>query len=162
VSRLSGSVGGESRMLTGPDDGMIHPVTDGVAVPGPFALHRLAEVHHVLDEDAEWLVAVQFRFDEGYLGIEVDPDHDEVELSFDESAPTALRYWDVVVRRDAADAYADVLGLSSAWRWLLFNQQGYRDGFQIEFGPADSTITVQYLAAASKLERRRVRAVMIG
>jgi hypothetical protein len=136
---------------------MIAAMTDGIAIPGPFALHRLADVHHVLDEDGEWLVAVQFRFDEGFLAIEVDPDHDEVELSFDEAGPSALRHWDDVVRLDAADVYADVLGLSSAWRWLLCNQQGYRDGFQIEFGPADSTITVQYIAAASRLEPRRVR-----
>ena len=95
------------------------------------------------------LVAVQFRFDEGYLGIDPDPDHDAVEVSFAESAPSALRYWDAVVRRDAADACADVLALSSTWRWLLVNQQGYRDGFQIGFGPADSMITVQYLAAAA-------------
>jgi hypothetical protein len=118
---------------------MIAAVTDGMATPGPFALH----------------------FDEGFLGIEVDPDHDEIQLSFDEVGPSALRYRDDVVRRDAADLYADILGLSSAWRWPLCNQQGYRDGFQIEFGPADSTITVQYIAAASRLEPRRVTPVTI-
>ena len=82
-----------------------------------------------------------------------------MELSFAESAPSPLRHWDEVVRRDAADIYADVVGLSSDWRWLLVNQQGYHDAFQIEFGPADSTVTVQYLAAASRLELRRVTAV---
>jgi hypothetical protein len=139
---------------------MIAAMSDGVAVPGPFALHRLAEVWHVVDdEDDRWLVGVQFRFDEGFLCIEVDPDGDEVDVSFDESGRSALRHWDDVVRRDAAGAYSDVLGLSSAWRWVLCNQQGYRDGFQIEFGPADSTITVQYLAAASRLECRRVKPV---
>jgi hypothetical protein len=131
-------------------------------VPGPFALSRLAEVSHVLDDEVGWLVGVQFRFDEGFFGIEVDPDHDEVDLSFDASRPTALRHWDRVARRDAADVYADVLGLSSAWRWLLYNQQGYRDGFQIEFGPAEATITVQYIAVASRLEVRRVRPVAVG
>lgn len=144
-------------MSSDPVGDMIAAMSDGAVVPGPFALHRLAQVRHVVDdEDDRWLVAVQFRFDEGFLGIEVDPDHDEVDLSFDESGWPALRDWSDVVRRDAADAYADVIGLSSAWRWLLCNQQGYRDGFQIEFGPADSTITVQYLAAASRLECRRV------
>lgn len=138
---------------------MLSPVTDRTAVPGPFALQRLAEVHHVLYDDGGWLVAVEFRFDEGYFAVEVDPDHDEVEVSFDESAPSPLRHWDEVVRRDAADIYADVVGLTSTWRWLLVNQQGYHDGFQIEFGPADSTVTVQYLAAASRLELRRVTAV---
>ena len=145
-------------MSSDPAGDMIAAMSDGVAVPGPFALHRLAEVRHVVDaEDDRWLVGVQFRFDEGFLGIEVDPDHDEVDLSFDESGWSALRHWDDVVRRDAAGAYSDVLGLSSTWRWLLCNQQGYRDGFQIEFGPADSTITVQYVAAASRLECRRVK-----
>jgi hypothetical protein len=149
-------------MSSGRGAGTISAVTDRMAVPGPFALSRLAEAMHVVDEDGGWLVGVRFRFDEGFFGIEVDPDHDEVNLSFDESRPAALRLWDGVVRRDAAEVYADILGLSSAWRWLLRNQQGYCDGFQIEFGPASSTITVQYIAAASRLDVRRVRSVPLG
>jgi hypothetical protein len=86
----------------------------------------------------------------------VDPTHDEVDLSFHPSKRPAPRRWKDATRHDAAGVYADVMGLSSAWRWLLRNQQGYRDGFQIEFGPAESTITLQYLAIASRLELRRV------
>jgi hypothetical protein len=135
---------------------MIAAMSNGMAIPGPFALSRLAEAHHLLVTERQWLVAVQFRFDEGFLGIEVDPKHDEVDLTFDASRCPAPRHWKEATRHDAAGVYADVMGLSSAWRWLLRNQQGYRDGFQIEFGPAESTITVQYLAIASRLEPRRV------
>ena len=70
-----------------------------------------------------------------------------------------MQYWLDATRQNAAGVYADVLGLSSVWRWLLHNQQGYRDGFQIESGPAQSTITVQYLAVASRLALRRVSEV---
>jgi len=58
-------------------------MTDRMVLPGPFALSRLAEAHHLVSADGGWLVAVQFRFDEGSLSPEVDPDHDKVDLSFD-------------------------------------------------------------------------------
>jgi hypothetical protein len=137
-------------------------MTDGIDIPGPFALSRLTEANHLLSAEGGWLVAVQFRFEEGYFGVEVDPGHDEVELSFDPSSRPTLRYWRDAVRRDAAGFYAGVLGQSSTWRWLLCNQQGYRDGFQIEFGPAQSTTTLQYLAIASRLQPRLLGNVTIG
>lgn len=141
-------------------------MTDHIAVPGPFALHHLREVRLHTSLAGGDLVAVHFGFDEGFLSVEVDPRHDEVDVSFNALAePSPLRHRPDALRHDVrpdrlgAGAYRDVLGLSSTWRWLLVNQQGYRDAFQIEFGPAGAEVTLQYLALASALQPRRVTAM---
>jgi hypothetical protein len=108
-------------------------------------------------DDASWLVAVQFRFDEGYLHVEVDPDHDTVEVTFDPRQRPPLRHWmsdSAAIQTDQHSA--SLLGMTSAWRWLLRNQQGYEDAFQIELSTPSSTATLQYLAMASRLHLRRV------
>jgi hypothetical protein len=89
--------------------------------------------------------------------VEVNPGDDTVEITFDRTRQPELVHWTVdTVRHDATDRYGHVLGLSSSWRWILSNQQGYQDGFQIEFGPPQSTVTIQYLALGSRLEIRNV------
>ena len=139
-------------------------MVEDVAFPGPFALSSLGDVvHATYVGDSDWLVAVQFHFEEGYLSVEVDPDDDTVDVSFDALWPPPLRHWSTDSARHTASAsYADVLGLSSSWRWVLRNQQGYQDAFQIELGPSTSTVTLQYLAMASHLEFRRVTRVLSG
>ena len=122
---------------------------------GPFALERLAEVAHVTSSGE--LVAVQFRFEEGYLSVEANPDDDTVDATFEPAHRPVLRHWEAdSVRRDASDRYADVLGRDSARRWVLTSQQGYRDGFQIEFGAAAGVLTHQYQMEASHLRHRTV------
>ncbi|WP_238005556.1 DUF6334 family protein [Dactylosporangium sp. AC04546] len=121
-------------------------------------LTDLAEVVHLAYmDDPSWLVVVQFRFDEGYLHVEVDPDDDTVEVSFDPRQRPPLRYWvsdSVPTQTDRH--YAGLLGMTSAWRWVLRNQQGYEDAFQIELSTPSSTTTLQYLAMASRLHLRHV------
>lgn len=58
----------------------------------------------------------------------------------------------------SAPLYMGLQGAGSTWRWLLRNQQGYTDAFQIELGDAGEETTLQYLAIASKLEVRLVSA----
>jgi len=124
----------------------------------PSVLTDLAEVVHLAYvDDPSWLVAVQFRFEEGYLHVEVDPDDDTVEVSFDPRRRRPLRHWvsdSVPAKTD--QHYAGLLGMTSAWRWVLRNQQGYEDAFQIELSSPSSTTTLQYLAMASRLHLRRV------
>ncbi|MFI5897067.1 DUF6334 family protein [Actinoplanes sp. NPDC051513] len=121
-------------------------------------LTDLAEIVHVTYlDDPPWLVSVQFRFDEGYLQVEVDPDDDTVEVPFDPRHRPPLHHWaSRSVPRQMNQRYADLLGRTSAWRWLLRNQQQYEDGFQIELSTPSSTTALQYLAMASRLDLRHV------
>ncbi len=118
----------------------------------------LAEIVHVTRSgDLSWLVAVQFRFDEGYLQAEVNPDDDTVEVSFDPLDRPPLRHWGPEsIPRRMNQQYPGLLGTSAAWWWVLRNQQQYQDAFQIELGPSLSTTTLQYLAMASRLHQRSV------
>lgn len=142
---------------------MIVTMSDDVGLPGPFALHCLADVDHVLcPGEPGWLVAVRMRFDEGFLSVEVNPEDDTVTVSFDPLRPPPLRHWaDDVLTYPANDHYPDILGLSSTWRWTLQNQQGYQDAFQIELESPPTTVTLQYLAVASRLDSRRVTGIPI-
>jgi hypothetical protein len=102
--------------------------------------------------DDRWLVAVALHFAEGTLVIEVDPNSDEVAMAL--VAFVVLEHWsDAAIARDATQqpAWASHIGAHCLWRWTLTNQQGYTDGAQIELELGQSTITVQWVAAASKL-----------
>ncbi len=102
-------------------------------------------------------MAVQFRFTEGYLQVEVDPDDDTVEVSFDPLHRPPLRHWATdSVSHQVNEPYAALLGRDCAWWWVLRNQQQYEDAFQIELGASPSTMTLQYLAMASRLHLRHV------
>lgn len=124
----------------------------------PFALSSLSEVVHVMTVSAPgWLVAVQFRFDEGYLSVEANPADDTIEVSLDPLNSPSLRHWATdSTAHSANEYYSDVLGMTSTWRWVLRNQRGYQDAFQLELGPAASTVTFQYLVSASRILPRRV------
>ncbi|MFC4044543.1 DUF6334 family protein [Dactylosporangium siamense] len=121
-------------------------------------LTGLVEVVHLAHaEDPAWLVAVQFRFDQGYLHVEVDPDDDTVEVSFDPRQRPPLRHWAPdAVPTQTNQHLAGLIGSTSAWWWVLRNQQGYEDAFQIELSTPSSTTTLQYLAMASRLHLRHV------
>lgn len=124
----------------------------------PSVLTDLAEIVHLAHlDDPSWLVAVQFRFGEGYLQVEVDPDDDTVAVSFDPRHRPPLRHWAAEsVPSRMNRHYADLIGRTSAWRWVLRSQQQYEDAFQIELSTPSSTTTLQYLAAASRLDVRHV------
>jgi len=82
--------------------------------------------------------------------------------SFDPRQRPLLRHWlsdAVPTGTDQPDA--GLLGRDSAWRWVLRNQQGYQDAFQIELSTPSSTTTLQYLAMASRLYVRHVHDVPI-
>ncbi|XVU30295.1 DUF6334 family protein [Actinoplanes sp. CA-054009] len=119
---------------------------------------NLAEIVHLsFSDDPSWLVAIQFRFTEGFLQVEVNPADDTVEVFLDPSHRPSLRHWASESTSVSMNGrYAELLGTNSAWWWLLRNQQQYEDGFQIEFGPESSTTTLQYLATASRLHLRHI------
>ncbi len=143
------------------DDGLSRPD----APPGPQFLEGLSRVRHGVYQDTAMLVAIDLRFVQGSVLVQVDPDTDEVITSFDDAAIDAevdeVSWLDVSTSAD----YRDVIGSDTLWRWHLVNQQGYRDGFQIELeqrgsdNKATSTATFQYLALASEIEVRRVSQV---
>jgi hypothetical protein len=139
------------------------PVAHDSLASDVSVLTALAEVVLLAHmDDPSWLVAVQFRFHEGYLQVEVDPDGDTVGISFDPQQRPRPHHWasdSVPVRTD--QYHAALLGMDSAWRWVLRNQQGYQDGFQIELATPSSRTTLQYLAMASRLHVAHVRDVPI-
>ena len=126
---------------------------------GPIILTELADVVHYIDPETGDLPAVEFRFAEGHLLVEVDPNLDEVELAFTWFRPETLSHWPEATPKSMIDAppYLGMQGCSSAWRWVLQNQRGYDDAFQIELLSDDATTTVQLVAAASCLQVLLVR-----
>jgi hypothetical protein len=128
-------------------------------IDGPSILTELEDVVYYVDPETGDLPAVEFRFAEGHLLVEVDPNLDEVELSFTWFRPETLTHWAEANPRSMIDAppYVGVRGCSSAWRWVLQNQQGYDDAFQIELLSDDATTTVQLVAVASCLRVLLVR-----
>jgi hypothetical protein len=131
------------------------------AIEGPSGLTDLQDVFYYGDPEHVGLAAAALQFAEGFLLVQVDPNLDEVELSFTAHRPEALVHWPEASARSMIDdvVYQGVRGLNSAWRWVLRNQQGYDDGFQIELGSAADPVTIQFIAAASSLEVLRVARV---
>src|SRR5690349_8742518 len=111
---------------------------------GPLILTGLEDVVHYVDPESGDLPAVEFRFAEGHLLVEVDPNLDEVELSFSWFRPEVLTHWPEASQKSMIDAYPylGVRGCSSAWRWVLQNQRGYADAFQIELLSEGATTTI--------------------
>jgi hypothetical protein len=121
---------------------------------GPMILTELEDVVHYIDPDSGALPAMEFRFAEGHLLVQVDPGLDEVELSFTWFRPEMLTHWPEARPKSMIDEppYEGLRGCSSAWRWVLQNQRGFDDGFQIELLAEGATTTIQVLAAASCLQ----------
>jgi hypothetical protein len=124
----------------------------------PGGLAGLRAVRHHEDREAGWLVAVEHLFDEGVLLVEVNPDYDDVHVSLTPEGPIGLTYWPDTRCLDVTSTplYAGLRGSGSTWRWLLRNQQGYTDAFQIELEPEGEPVTLQYLGIASMLKVRHV------
>ena len=111
----------------------------------------MREVHHWVDPDLPNSVrAVRMRFSNRCVYVGVDASDDTVVLTNDES----------MLGLDEAGSWQETVWWQSflpsaiRWAWALINNQGYRDGLQIEFSNDDSTI--QLVAIASALSLRRV------
>jgi hypothetical protein len=112
-------------------------------------------------EEKAMYVAYALRFREAVLLIEADPDTDSVVLSV-AAGP------ELTVRRDELPrpieltkdtAWAQCLDATAGWRWLLTNQYGYTDGFQLELVRGEESVVVQWMVWASQLYCIRVPAM---
>ena len=94
------------------------------------------------------LTALMLGFDHGSVLIEAVGDDDTIRVS-------AIPEVDGDVLSQQVP-WRDAIGRGVVWVWSLTNQQGYRDGSQLEFGkPAQhdqpSYLSVQIIVAASAL-----------
>ena len=96
-----------------------------------------------------------FRFDRGTLTVAADGSDDSVRLIEGETtlphrAPLTL-----------VEPWSGAVGRGVLWAWLLTNQSGFVDGFQIEFGWGSGTpngnLGIQLVCEASALTAAMVR-----
>jgi hypothetical protein len=115
---------------------------------GPPVLTDLKDVQ--VDEQDGLLSEIHLTFTEGVLVLLAEPDNDELHIRFDANDPG----WAEDARPESRlhqSPWAAVAGADSPWRWRLANQQGYADGFQIEFRTKQGDVTLQHVVAASSM-----------
>ena len=56
----------------------------------------------------------------------------------------------------ATDVWQQALGSRAIWTWSMRNQQGFHDGFQIEFSRPGIQCDIQFMVEASTLSVRKV------
>lgn len=107
----------------------------GKTVTQAFALHDL---------EFGWLLQVLFQVEQVWLQIAVNEDTDEIILAILEDLDLGALEQQYSLTQISNQRKE----ISQLWR--MTNQQGYEDGFQVEFDDMDGTC-VQLLAEASQL-----------
>jgi hypothetical protein len=103
------------------------------------------------DSQGHALVAVALHFNEGVLVIEVDPEDDTVDIRLGSEADLLHSPGTTESDRSFEPQWSPLLGFNCAWRWVFTNQQGYRDGAQVELSHDGQHFGFQWIAAASSL-----------
>ena len=120
---------------SGMDDTVDLEALSGKNVTHAFALHDL---------ELGWLRQVVFQVEDVYLVVAVDADSDQIILSvtpeLDFGALEKLFSKTQIANQRKQISYL----------WRMTNQNGYEDGFQLEFDDREGT-NVQLLAEASQL-----------
>jgi hypothetical protein len=103
-------------------------------------------------------VAYALRFREAVLLIEADPNTDSVVLSIASSPELTIRRDELPRPVDLTEdaGWAECLEAIAGWRWLLTNQNGYTDGFQLELIRSGESVVVQWMVWGSELYCVRV------
>lgn len=94
---------------------------------------------------------VVLSFEQGVVTIVAQGDDDTVEVR--QGLGTAVHRY---VLTDT-EPLSRFVGHGAQWVWLLRNQQGYQDGFQIEFKSEGDYLAVQLICEASMLRIAVVR-----
>ena len=90
---------------------------------------------------------------------------EEIEVNFTSGTATVIaeseydtvrvegRFSKLPSRVDLSDAepWSQFIGSSALWTWTLTNQQGYTDGFQLEFRTSSDFLGIQLVCVASHL-----------
>jgi hypothetical protein len=96
------------------------------------------------ETDPDWLVAVEFMFENGTIVVEAVPEDDTISVH-----TGALEHWSGDAVRVAESHRARGCAVQRAW--FLTNNRGYRDGFQISFHSGKVEMTLQFVTIASRL-----------
>jgi hypothetical protein len=96
--------------------------------------------------------AYVLRFERLTVTISVNPNDDTVEVAESE------RIGSNQVKVLAEPLWPKAVGRPLRWAWLMTNQQGYRDGIQLELAHPDEPrgVCLQLVAVASALKLREV------
>lgn len=114
-------------------------------------------VRHRLIYDGQELMCAAFslRFAEGVLLIEAEPNTDTIHLSIGAGPELRFDPDSVPVPEDVTktEPWASLVGADVGWRWLLVNQQGYVDGFQVEFSrDHQKVVTCQWMVWGASVQ----------
>ena len=118
---------------------------------------RLRFVECFFDKDLpKGPVAVRFEFENASLCLAVDASDDTILVA--DTCPSEYRSALASSVDDSVSPWDAMLGSELTSAWVLTNQQGYRDGAQLEFRNIKTNIVVciQLIAIASTLELRAV------
>jgi hypothetical protein len=88
---------------------------------------------------------VALTFERGVMTVIAQGDDDTVELR--QGLGTAAYTYELT----GGEPLSGFVGRGVQWVWLLRNQQGYQDGFQIEFKGEDDRLALQMICEASML-----------
>jgi hypothetical protein len=94
---------------------------------------------------------LEFTFDNAVLRVEAEPDFDTVKMLILNESDKDL--FDL----SHHELWREAIGCQLTWSWMLTNQQGYRDGLQLNFCGADCPdVRRQIVVWASTLRFARV------
>ncbi len=82
----------------------------------------------------DWIEAVEMRFEDTVATIYAEPEFDTLRLELGEMKVGSDCY---VKTATSFNPWRSVLGRTLSWMWLLKNQQGYEDGFRLEFSTTE-------------------------
>ncbi|WP_439880237.1 DUF6334 family protein [Pontibacter sp. MBLB2868] len=119
----------------------MNTIFDLDSLPGKHVLQAYA-LH---DLEFGWLQQVIFQVEDVYLVIAVEGDTDEVSVSIlSEIDPETLE-------QQFSKTSISNQRKKIVWLWRMVNQNGYEDGFQMEFDDRERT-NIQLIAEASRLK----------
>ena len=102
----------------------------------------------------------KFRFDEYVLGFETrtivitaEPQDDSIRVQYGEAS--------LPFREDltAREPWRTLIGCGVIWTWTLTNQNGYDDGYQVEFARPGECWALQFMSEGSALSVRSIAPV---
>jgi hypothetical protein len=101
-------------------------------------------------------VAFEIDFDSHKIFLSVDANDDSILIS--ESLPLIFENELLEKKILKSDYWRSTVGARLCWAWVMINQQGYRDGVQLEFYHelTEKKFNFQLMAIASSLEIRIV------
>ncbi|WP_210486701.1 DUF6334 family protein [Rufibacter aurantiacus] len=100
----------------------------------------------------DWIEQVIIKTATESLILTVNPDLDELTVSTDSIKKSESENEISINALRESSTLADLLGKKLVWTWILTNNQGYQDGFQLQVTNGKEETIIQFIAISSKIE----------